>query len=351
VAAAVVAVAPWPTLILSRSGPPPWYIVAIPVVDGNKVSPVFSRSQDFVIVDVKTNRMRTIRNPSHDEPHGTGPTSAKLLLEENVGVVIAREIGPEPFNRLTARGVGVYVGNPSTVDEALYQLERGMLAKARTPTQPTHYGVRKQKQALDAPRENPNTSLPSSPAPPAMPLARSAVAFGSGPTAPTSSLPTAPAAQVPLYPAPGAPSWPTRSVDPLAAGAIPTPAARPLAGPYQVPKLALEVVGSSSGVRVHRVYRGSVAERAGLRPGDLIVGFGSSRIIEVAHFVQAVAAAREESTASIDIFRAGQVLRRNVAVGEGEMESATVPYDPAPVYRQPSSVARNFNRPLSAQGW
>jgi S1-C subfamily serine protease len=132
---------------------------------------------------------------------------------------------------------------------------------------------------------------------------------------------------------------------------MPSPAASPLAGPYQVPKLALEVVGSSSGVSVYRVYRGSAAERAGLRQGDLIVGIGSNRIIDVAHFVQAVAAAREESTMPIEIFRAGQVLRRQVAIGEGEMESAMVPYDPAPLYRPPAGIAGSFNRPLSAQGW
>jgi S1-C subfamily serine protease len=86
-------------------------------------------------------------------------------------------------------------------------------------------------------------------------------------------------------------------------------------------------------VGVYRVYPGSAAERAGLRPGDLVLGFGANRIIDVGRLVEAVRAAREEESVTIEIFRAGQVFRKQAVVGEGEMESVTLPPDPAPPFR------------------
>jgi serine protease Do len=94
----------------------------------------------------------------------------------------------------------------------------------------------------------------------------------------------------------------------------------------------MEVVGSAAGVGVHRVYPSSNAAQGGVREGDLVVGFNRTQIIDLAHFVEAVAAARSESTATMQIFRQGQVFSMPVAIGEGEMETAAVPNDPAPPY-------------------
>jgi predicted Fe-Mo cluster-binding NifX family protein len=301
-----LAVAPWPTLVLSHSSPPAWYVIAIPVYDGAKVSPVFSRSPEFAIVDVKANTTRILANPARDRRHGTGLESARLLLEEKVGVVIAREIGPEPFRKLTRRGVGVYVGNPSTVKEAIYQLEGGMLAKAKAPTTSTHYGIKKLGLAF-RPEKRP---CPLATAPPPA-------------TSPRAASPAPTPAVTPIPPVVAAP--------PVTAPPVTAPPI--VAGPYQLPKLAMEVVGTSSGVGVYRVYPGSAAGRAGLRPGDLILGFGQRRIIDVRSFVENVRAAREEESVTIELFRAGQVFRKQVVVGEGEMESVTLPPNPAPLYR------------------
>jgi predicted Fe-Mo cluster-binding NifX family protein len=314
---AALAVAPWPTLILSHSSPPAWYVIAIPVYDGAKVSPVFSRSPQFAIVDVKANTTRIVSNPARDRQHGTGLESARLLLEEKVGVVIAREIGPEPFRKLTRRGVGVYVGSPSTLTEAIYQLRGGMLAKAKAPTTPTHYGIRKLGLAVH-PEKQP-CPLAAAPTPaPSPAVTRQAPAPAPNPIQPFAAAPPAIAAPV--------------TVPPLTAP--PAPVSPVIAGPYQLPKLAMEVVGTSSGVGVYRVYPGSAAERAGLRPGDVILGFGPNRIIDVGRLVDAVRAAREEESVTIEVFRAGQVFRKQAVVGEGEMESVTLPPNPAPQFNR-----------------
>ncbi len=304
-----LAVAPWPTLVLSHSSPPSWYVIAIPVDAGGKVSPVFSRSSECAIVDVKANTTRILDNPARDRQHGTGLESARLLLEQKVGVVIAREIGPEPFRKLTRRGVGVYVGNPSTVTEAIYQLKAGMLAKAKVPTTATHYGIKRLGLAPH-PEKQPcplATAPPPAPSPPVlMPL-------------PTNIQPIQPLAVAPQTT--------------LVPNAPPV-----VAGPYQLPKLAMEVVGTSSGVGVYRVYPGSAAEQAGLRVGDLILGFGTNRIIDVGRLVEAVGAAREEQAVTIEIFRAGQVFQKRAVIGEGEMESVTLPPDPAPQFNRMAPV-------------
>jgi len=157
VVAAVVLVSPWPLLALARRPLAERHIVAIPVDESGRVSRVFGRAPHFVIVNLRTGDNHVIENPYQAVAHGAGLKCSRLLMDEHVGVAIAQEIGPEPYNNLTARGIAVYVGRPATVPDALSQLQRGVLALARGPTVHTHHG-----------REL--VGLPPVPSPPACPL-------------------------------------------------------------------------------------------------------------------------------------------------------------------------------------
>jgi S1-C subfamily serine protease len=94
----------------------------------------------------------------------------------------------------------------------------------------------------------------------------------------------------------------------------------------------MEVVGSSSGVSVYRVYRGSVAEQVGLVRNDVLLSVGPTRVIDLEHFVEAILRVPEETSVTLEIFRDGQVFRQRTQLGEGEMESVTLPPDPAPTF-------------------
>ena len=57
-----------------------------------------------------------------------------LLLQEKVGVVIAKNVGPEPYGNLTKRGVVVYDGLAMNVQEAIYKYQNNMLLRTNGPT-------------------------------------------------------------------------------------------------------------------------------------------------------------------------------------------------------------------------
>jgi predicted Fe-Mo cluster-binding NifX family protein len=233
------------------------------------------------VIDVETGTSKIVPNPFQSKSTRAALKCARLLTDEQVGVVILREVGPESFSALADRGIAVYLGDVVTVQDAIMRLQNGMLAKAVGPTR-------------------------------AGPAAGGATPVGL-------PVPAAPVAPAPVAGGAGGPG-----MQALGSG--------PVAGPFLLAKLGMEVVGSAAGVGVHRVYPSSNAAQGGVREGDLVVGFNRTQILDLAHFVEAIAAAPSESTATVQIFRQGQVFSMPVAIGEGEMETAAVPNNPAPPY-------------------
>lgn len=122
-------------------------IVAVPadgITFSSNVSSMFSRSPYFVIVDLENKRKKVIKNPFSDVQHGAGLRIAHLLLDEKVGVVIAKNIGPEAYGNLNAWDVRIYVGSCSTVQDAIRRLQNNMLARATKPNAQPHYGLKLQ---------------------------------------------------------------------------------------------------------------------------------------------------------------------------------------------------------------
>ena len=277
---AILFASPWQIFALSKSQGGKWNVIGIPVFGGNNVYPGFLRTPEFAVVDVETGTSKLIPNPYQSKSTRAALKCARLLTDEQVGVVILREVGPESFSALADRGISVYLGDVATVQDAISRLQNGMLAKAVGPTR-------------------------------------------AGSAAGGATLVGFPAPSGPVTQAPGAGGAPTRGPG-LDRG--------PVSGPFLVAKLGMEVIGSAAGVGVHRVYPSSNAAQGGVREGDLVVGFNRTQIIDLAHFVEAISAARSESTATIQIFRQGQVFSMPVAIGEGEMETAAVPNNPAPPY-------------------
>jgi predicted Fe-Mo cluster-binding NifX family protein len=277
---AILFASPWQIFALSKSQGGKWNVIAVPVFGGNNVYPGFLRTPEFAVIDVETGTSKLIPNPYQSKSTRAALKCARLLTDEQVGVVILREVGPESFSALADRGISVYLGDVATVQDAISRLQNGMLAKAVGPTR-------------------------------------------AGSAAGGATLVGFPAPSGPVAQAPGAGGAPTRGPG-LDRG--------PVSGPFLVAKLGMEVIGSAAGVGVHRVYPSSNAAQGGVREGDLVVGFNRTQIIDLAHFVEAISAARSESTATIQIFRQGQVFSMPVAIGEGEMETAAVPNNPAPPY-------------------
>jgi S1-C subfamily serine protease len=101
----------------------------------------------------------------------------------------------------------------------------------------------------------------------------------------------------------------------------------------QLPELGIEVADLGAD-GVDRVYRGSWGERAGLRAEDRVVGFGGQPVGNVSSLAALVGRAPAEKLAALRVSREGRILLLQVMVGEGELETATVPSDAAPPFGQ-----------------
>lgn len=269
----VLLISPWPIFALDyKRGVDP-NLVAVPATGDSilsAVSPVFSRGRFFQIIDLRTDEIRVLSNPFFEAKHAAGLRSAFLLLREDVGVVIARHIGPEPFNNLSAREVRIYSGRPATVKEAVDLYRRGKLVRIDRPDVQIHYGLKSKGVAVP----------PTGPCPLAAPDNGNA------------------AGQQP----------PQRQVGLQRYGSL--VAGRPFAA------LGIEVVGVDGGVEVLSVEPGSPAGAGGVIPGDLIIRVDGRRVLDLQRFAALVEAHPPETTARLRIARRGRIETRLVTIRE-----------------------------------
>jgi serine protease Do len=81
------------------------------------------------------------------------------------------------------------------------------------------------------------------------------------------------------------------------------------------PQIAEEVGATSTdGALVVRMLRGSEAYDAGIRPGDVIVGFNGTRITDPSQLYRLVADAKIGSTATLRVFRNGRTQEIRVPI-------------------------------------
>ena len=126
-----------PIMLLSFRPHVYYYIVAVPAdypAMTSPVSPVFSRARYFIVYNLKDNSVKTFVNNYANINRGAGLLVAHLLVEEQVGVVIGKNVGPEPFEHLTRRGVKIYTGLANTVEEALFRYRANQLIQLDGPT-------------------------------------------------------------------------------------------------------------------------------------------------------------------------------------------------------------------------
>lgn len=124
------------TLLSIRPSVSP-YVIAVPANEPSllsPISPVFSRAPYFVVFDIKDNKAKYLVNNFANGNHEIGLHVTHLLLKERVGIVIGKNVGREPYEHLTRRGVKIYVGLAVNVQEAIYKYANNMLVKTVGPT-------------------------------------------------------------------------------------------------------------------------------------------------------------------------------------------------------------------------
>ncbi len=117
--------------------------VVIPANGANldaPTSPIFGRSQMFILVDPETLEFEALRNPALDAPGGAGVQAAQTVLQYGVGAVIAPSLGPNAFRVIQAAGIPVYRMEGATVRDVLAAFKAGQLTRLESPGD-DHIGI------------------------------------------------------------------------------------------------------------------------------------------------------------------------------------------------------------------
>ncbi len=110
--------------------------VVIPANGANldtPTSPIFGRSQYFILVDPETLEFEALPNPALDAPGGAGVQAAQTVLQHGVSAVIAPSLGPNAFRVIRAAGIPAYRMEGATVREVLAAYNAGQLPLLETP--------------------------------------------------------------------------------------------------------------------------------------------------------------------------------------------------------------------------
>lgn len=109
----------------------------------SQVDPRFGRAACFVIVETETMEFSAIENENVAAAGGAGISSAKIVIDAGVQVVLTGNCGPNAQRTLSAGGVKLYTGVTGTVAEAIELFKTGKLAEAAGPNVQSHFGMDK----------------------------------------------------------------------------------------------------------------------------------------------------------------------------------------------------------------
>ena len=99
-------------------------------IDSN-VADVFGRCRYFIIAEVENKKIKetkAIENQNIDQVSGAGISTAQLMAEKDVNVVITKNIGPRAMDVLKQFSIEVYIGK-GVVKDVLQEFVDGKLKK------------------------------------------------------------------------------------------------------------------------------------------------------------------------------------------------------------------------------
>jgi predicted Fe-Mo cluster-binding NifX family protein len=106
-----------------------------------EVDPRFGRCQHFVIVDPESMEFETLENASAMAAGGAGISTAQMIADQGVEVVLTGNCGPNAYQTLSAAGVQVVTGASGRIRDAVEAYKTGKLQPNTQPSVGSHYGV------------------------------------------------------------------------------------------------------------------------------------------------------------------------------------------------------------------
>ena len=101
----------------------------------------FGRCGYFFIVDTETMENNAIENPSTEATGGAGISTAQMIANEVVQVVLTGNCGPNAYQVLSAAGVQVITGVSGRIQDAIQAYKSGQLQAASQSNVAEHFGI------------------------------------------------------------------------------------------------------------------------------------------------------------------------------------------------------------------
>lgn len=106
-----------------------------------EVEPRFGRCQYFMIVDPQSMEFEGLENSGAMASGGAGISTAQMIADKGVEVVLTGNCGPNAYQTLSAAGIKVITGVSGRIKDAVEAYNTGKLQPNTQPSVGSHYGM------------------------------------------------------------------------------------------------------------------------------------------------------------------------------------------------------------------
>lgn len=101
----------------------------------SKLDQRFGRTEFFVVINTETNEVHHFVNEAKNASGGAGPQAIQQLVDNNIEIVIAPEIGPKAYDAMVTMGIKAYAqGQLTTIEEAYTAWKNNDLQEIQSST-------------------------------------------------------------------------------------------------------------------------------------------------------------------------------------------------------------------------
>jgi len=106
-----------------------------------EVDPRFGRCQYFVILDPQTMEFEALENSNIAAAGGAGISTAQMIANKGVQVILTGNCGPNAYQTLAAAGLQVITGVAGRIGDVVEAYKSGRLQPDTQPSVAAHFGM------------------------------------------------------------------------------------------------------------------------------------------------------------------------------------------------------------------
>ncbi len=105
------------------------------------VDPRFGRCPYFIIIDPETMEFEALENPNAMAAGGAGISTAQMIANKGVQLILTGNCGPKAYQTLSPAGVQVITGVVGRIRDAVEAYKAGKLQPSLQPSVDAHFGM------------------------------------------------------------------------------------------------------------------------------------------------------------------------------------------------------------------